>query len=159
MIKIFDENDTDFSSNGNITLEPIKCIEIRKKSLNGWYIECEVDLKYRDYIVNGKLVVIKSKSKLNPQAFRICEGFTINDKRISFIAEHVMFDSRNYFLLDVRPVNLGGLAAISYINERTDRTSPFSVNSNILTTATAYFIRKSLLEAWEILEERWRRSF
>ena len=158
MIKIFNENDSDFTSNGNVVIDPIKCKEIRKKSLNGWYIECEIDVKYKEYIANGKLVVIKSKSKLNPQAFRICDGFTINNKRIFFTAEHVMFDARNYFLLDVRPTNLGGSAAISYINERTDTISPFTVSSNVAATSTAYFIRKTLLEAWEVMEEKWRRS-
>ena len=42
MIKIFNENDRDFSSNGNIVIKPIKCKERKKKSLNGWYLEVEV---------------------------------------------------------------------------------------------------------------------
>lgn len=159
MIKIFDENDRVFNSNGNISLDPIKCIEVKKKSLNGWYIDCEINVKYKDFISNGKLVVIKSKSKVNPQAFRICDGFTEEDNIISFKAKHVMFDAENYHLLDVRPENKNGIAAIEYINERTDITSPFNVYSNVQTTATAYFIRKSLLEAWEIMEERWGGIF
>lgn len=159
MIKIFDANDTDFSSNGNIVIEPIKCIETRKKSLNGWYIDCEIDIKYKDYIVNDKLVVIKSKSKSNPQAFRIRDGFKKKDNSIIFTANHVIFDAEDYLLLDVRPEDKTGLAVMEYINQRTDNTSPFSVSSNVSTIATAYFVRKNLLEAWKVIEERWRRSF
>ena len=71
MIKIFDSNDRDFSTAGNIIINPTKCIENKKKSLNGWYIEVEIPIKYKDYIEKDKLCVVKTKSKLNPQAFRI----------------------------------------------------------------------------------------
>lgn len=71
MIKIFNANDRVFNTNGNVAIEPLKCIETKKKSLNGWFIEVEVDLKYKDYIEQDKLCVIKTKSKANPQAFRI----------------------------------------------------------------------------------------
>ena len=39
MIKIFDANDRDFSTAGNIIVESVKCREFHKKSLNDWYIE------------------------------------------------------------------------------------------------------------------------
>ena len=71
MIKIFNANDRNFNSNGNIVITPKKCIETKKKSLNGWYIEVEIDIKYKDYIEQDKLCVVKTKSKINPQAFRI----------------------------------------------------------------------------------------
>ena len=156
MIKIFDANDRDFSTAGNIIIEPIKCNEIKRKSLNGWYLEVEVPIKYNDYIVKDKLCVVKTKSKLNPQAFRIGEEIERSTRRIKFKAEHVMFDARDYVLLDVRPTNVNGLNALNYINERTDKTSPFTMYSNIENTSTAYFINKNLLEAWGIIEERWR---
>lgn len=159
MIKVFDENDRDFSTNGNIVIEPIKCDETRKKSLNGWYIECEVDIKYKDYISNGKLIVIKSKSKIKPQAFRIRDGLKKENNKIKFTAKHVMYDSEDYHLLDVRPENKNGIEAMEYINERTDRTSPFNVYSNVSTIATAYYIRRSLFEAWQVMEQRWRWIF
>lgn len=159
MIKIFDANDRDFSTAGNIIIEPIKCNEIKRKSLNGWYLEVEVPIKYNDYIVKDKLCVVKTKSKLNPQAFRIGEEIERSTRRIKFKAEHVMFDARDYVLLDVRPTNMNGLNALNYINERTDKTSPFTMYSNVENTNTAYFIRRNLLEAWEIIEERWGGVF
>lgn len=158
MIKIFNENDRDFSSNGNIVINPIKCKERKKRSLNGWYLTVEVDIKYKDYILQDKLCVVKTKSKLNPQAFRINNPEIINN-RISFTANHVMFDAENYHLFDVRPTNQNGLEALTYINSRTDEVSPFTVYSNIENISTAYFIRKNLLEAWETIEERWGGTF
>ena len=159
MIKIFDANDRDFSSAGNIIIEPIKCNEFKKKSLNGWYIEVEVPIKYIDFIKKDKLCVVKTKSKLNPQAFRIGENIEYSTRKIKFKAEHVMFDARDYALLDVRPTNMNGLNALSYINERTDDVSPFTMYSNVENIDTAYLIRKNLLQAWTIIEERWGGVF
>lgn len=159
MIKIFNANDRNFSTAGNIIIEPTKCREFKKKSLNGWYIEVEMPIKYKDYIEKDKLCVVKTKSKLNPQAFRIADNIQYTSKKISFTAEHVMFDARNYLLIDVRPTNLNGINTLNYINERTDNVSPFTMFSNIENVNTAYFIRKNLLEAWAIIEERWNGVF
>lgn len=159
MIKIFNANDRNFTTAGNIIIEPTKCREFKKKSLNGWYIEVEMPIKYKDYIEKDKLCVVKTKSKLNPQAFRIADNIQYTSKKISFTAEHVMFDARNYLLIDVRPTNLNGINTLNYINERTDNVSPFTMFSNIENVNTAYFIRKNLLEAWAIIEERWNGVF
>lgn len=159
MIKIFNANDRDFSTAGNIIIEPIRCIEYKKKSLNGWYIEVEIPIKYKEYISKDKLCVVKTKSKLNPQAFRIGEDIEYSTKKIKFKADHVMFDAKDYVLLDVRPTNQNGLNALNYINERTDNLSPFSIYSNVENVNTAYFIRKNLLEAWTTIEEKWGGVF
>lgn len=159
MIKIFDATDTDFSTAGNITINPLKCIETKKKSLNGWYIDVELSIKYKEYIKKDKLCVVKTKSKLKPQAFRISEDIQYSTRRIKFKAEHVMFDSRDYFLLDARPTNQNGINGLNYINERIDNVSPFTIYSNVEIINTAYFIRKNLLEAWETFEERWGGVF
>ena len=159
MIKIFDANDRDFSTAGNIIINPLKCKEHKKKSLNGWYIDVEIPIKYKEFIKKDKLCVIKTKSKLNPQAFRIGEEISYTSRKISFKANHVMFDAEDYFLVDVRPTNQNGLNALNYINERTDSVSPFKIFSNVENVNTAYFIRKSLLKAWATIEERWNGVF
>lgn len=159
MIKIFGAKDRDFSTAGEIIIKPLKCREYKKKSLNGWYIDVEIPIKYKDYIKKDKLCVIKTKSKLRPQAFRIDENITITSRKISFQANHVMFDANDYFLLDVRPTNLNGLNSLNYINQRTDNISPFTIFSNVENVNTAYFVRKSLFEAWAIIEERWGGVF
>ena len=159
MIKIFDANDKDFTSAGNIVINPTKCLEYKKKSLNGWYIEVEIPIKYKDYIEKDKLCVVKTKSKLNPQAFRIGNDIKKTNRKITFTANHVMFDAEDYFLVDVRPTNQNGLNALNYINDRTDNVSPFIIYSNVENVNTAYFIRKNLLEAWATIEERWNGVF
>lgn len=158
MIKIYDGDVKSFANNGKIAIKPVEIKEYKKKSLNGWYIEVEVSIKYAKYIVKDDLCVIKSKSKLNPQAFRIGDP-TKNSKTIRFTAYHVMFDSQNYMLDDVRPINKNALNALEYINNRTNKKSPFSYSSNITKLATAYFQLKSLYEAWVIIEERWGGCF
>lgn len=160
MIKIFNATDTDFNTAGNIIINPLYCHEVKKKSLNGWYIDVEIPIKYKEYIKADKLCVVKTKSKLNPQAFRINKNIKYTTKKIKFTAEHVMFDSRKYALLDVRPTDLNGLNGLKYINERTDKNSPFSiVSSDVENINTVYLVRKNLLEAWEIFEERWGGIF
>ena len=161
MIKVFNMDDRNFGTNGNIAIKPIKCIETKKKSLNGWYIDVEIPIEYKEYIDKDKLFVVKTKSKINPQAFFIKDDSPIEytKTKIIFQAEHVIFMARDYFLVDVRPTSLNGAGVLNYINERTDKESPFTVNSDVETTATAYFIRKSLLEAWATIEERWGGSF
>lgn len=159
MIKIFNATDKDFKTAGNIIINPLHCHEIKKKSLNGWYIEVEIPIKYKEYIEADKLCVVKTKSKLKPQAFRINDSITYTNRKIKFTAEHVMFDSRRYVLLDARPTNLNGQNGLKYVNERTDKISPFSITSNVEKVSTAYFIRKTLLESWQVFEERWGGVF
>ena len=158
VIKIFDAKDTNFNTAGNIIIEPLYCHEIKKKSLNGWYIDVEIPINYKKYIEQDKLCVVQTKSKLNPQAFRIKDiEYTTN--KIVFQAQHVMFDAEDYFLLDSRPTNQNGLNALNYINGMTDKVSPFTIYSNVENISTAYLIRKNLLEAWSIIEERWGGVF
>ena len=159
MIKIFNANDRDFSTAGNIIIEPIKCQEFKKKSLNGWYVDIKIPIEYKEYIEADKLCVLKTKSKKRPQAFRIGEEIEITSKYIKFSAKHVMFDSEKIILLDVRPTKLNGINALNYINKRTDEISPFTIYSNIENVSTAYFIRKTLFEAWSVIEERWNGIF
>lgn len=158
VIKIFDAKDTNFNTAGNIIIEPLYCHEIKKKSLNGWYIDVEIPINYKKYIEQDKLCVVQTKSKLNPQAFRIKDiEYTTN--KIVFQAQHVMFDAEDYFLLDSRPTNQNGLNVLNYINGMTDKVSPFTIYSNVENISTAYLIRKNLLEAWSIIEERWGGVF
>lgn len=158
MIKIFDSNETNFFTNGNIAIEPLKCIEIKKKSLNGWEVNVEVPIKFKDYIKQDKLCVVKTKSKINPQAFSI-NNISYTTNKIVFTAEHIAFRSRDYFLIDCRPTNMSGNNALNYVNERTDNNSPFNIISDVENLNTAYLIRKNLLEAWEIIEEKWGGTF
>ncbi len=158
MIRLFSAGETNFDSNGDHVIKPIKLVETKKKSLNGWSIEVQLPIKYKNLIEQDMLCVVKSKSKLKPQAFRI-NNPKHTSRVVTFTANHVMFDAERYFLLDVRPTNLSAISALNYIDQRTEDTSPFSYISNVNKINTAYFIRKNLLEAWKVLEERWNGIF
>lgn len=158
MIKIFNPNDDNFDSNGNICIDAYKCVETKKRSLSGWYIEVECASRYKRHILQDHLCVIKTKSKLNPQAFRI-SNIKFTSRRILFQAHHVMFDAHKYFLLDVRPTKLSAIAALNYLNQNSHVKSPFKLLSNVNDAQTAYFIRKTLFEAWQVMEERWNGVF
>lgn len=158
MIRLYSAETRTFSGNGDYVLNPLSLKETKKKSLNGWFIEVELPIKYKDLIIQDNLCVIQTKSKINPQAFRInSPKFTTT--KVKFTAHHVMFDAERYFLLDVRPTNMSAIGSLNYTNERTDTITPFSYISNVNATSTAYFIRKSLLEAWSVIEERWGGVF
>lgn len=158
MIRLFNSDETKFNSNGDHVINPFKLIETKKKSLNGWFIEVECSIEHKDIIVKDMLCVIQTKSKLNPQAFRI-NTLKVTSRKITFTADHVMFDGERYFLDNVRPTNMSAIGALNYIDDRADNDSPFSYTSNVSSSNTAYFIRKNLLEAWSIMEERWQGIF
>lgn len=158
MIKFFNSNDSDFSTNGEFVAQPLKAIEVKKKSLNGWYVEFEFPIEYATKIKQDMICLVQTKSKTIPQRFRV-HNIEKTNKTIKFNAYHIFYDAEDYFLTDVRPTNHNGQNALSYINERVDNESPFTVFSNVETASTAYFIRKKLLEAWQIVEERWGGVF
>lgn len=150
MMKIYEAGTKDFLNNGLGMIQPLKCIEEKRKSLNGWSIDCEVELKYSDIIQKDNVVVVDTKEK-GPQPFLINAPDISNT--ITFTADHIIFSSERYLLDDVRPTNLIGFEFLEWINERTDTKSPFSVYSNIPSRRTKYFIRKNMLEALEETEE------
>ena len=158
MIKLFNATDTDFYSNGIMTIHPLKLKEVKQKGLNGWHIEVETDLKHKDLLEQDMLAVVKTKSKLRPQAFRI-NNITSTQNKLIFTANHVMFDAHDYYLVDVRPTEMGAVGALNYVNDRTDIPSPFTFTSDVNNSATAYFIDRSLFYAMQVIEERWGGVF
>lgn len=149
-MRLFPATATSFLNNGLGVLHPIKCLEYKKKSLNGWYLECEFPMDYKDKIIQDVILFVDTKEK-GGQPFR-CKNPKYKDNRIIVTADHVAFDSENYILDDVRPVNLSAVSFLKWINDRTDKTSPYTVSSNVNGTGTKYFIRKTLLEAFKEAE-------
>ncbi len=148
-MKVYEAGTRDFNNNGLGMIFPLKCIEEKRKSLNGWTIECEVELKYNDIIQKDNIIVVDTKEK-GAQAFLINEPSVSNT--ISFTADHIFFSSQRYMLADARPTNLIAYDFLEWINERTDTKSPFLFYSNIPSKKTKYFIRKNLLEALQETE-------
>lgn len=52
MIKIFDQTDKSFTSNGDVVLNPIKAI-VHQKDNADYYLELECGLEYADYMTEG----------------------------------------------------------------------------------------------------------
>lgn len=150
-MKIYEPSEKQFNNNGLGTIKPLKCIEHKDKSLDGWYIEVSASIEYKDVIRQDYIAFVETKEK-SGQPFRI-NNISFKNRLISFTANHIVFDSDRYLLADVRPTNLAAPAYLSYINERTDTESPFFVTSNISTQATSYFVRKSFLDALITAEE------
>lgn len=157
IIKLFDTNEKKFNNNGLGNIQPLKCIETKKKSLNGWYVEVELPIKYFGMIKQDMIILVKTKEK-GAQPFRI-GNITKQNRKISFTANHVAFDSERYFLLDVRPTNLSIDGYLKWINERTDKKTPFSFSSNVADSGTNYFVRKTLLEALKTADENYNGVF
>lgn len=157
MIKLFEATATSFYDNGLGVIHPLKCIEYKKKSLNGWYVECEFSIELKDLIKQDVILYVNTKEK-GGQPFR-CLNPKYKDKKIIVTAKHVVFDSSNYILEDVRPDNLSPVSFLNWINERTDNPSPFSVSSNANGSGTKYFIRKTLLEAFTEAEALFGGSY
>lgn len=157
IIKLFDTNEKKFNNNGLGNIQPLKCIETKKKSLNGWYVEVELPIKYFGMIKQDMIILVKTKEK-GAQPFRI-GNITKQNRKISFTANHVAFDSERYFLLDVRPTNLSIDGYLKWINERTDKKTPFSFSSNVADSGTNYFVRKTLLEALKTVDENYNGVF
>lgn len=153
MIKLFNYKENNFNSNGIATIQPLTLMEYKEISLNGWRIETEIPIKYNDLIKEGMIALVETKSK-GAQPFLI-SNITKTTKTLHFVAKHYVFDSINYVLEDVRPTNMSAAGALKYINDRTDIKSPFTTNSNVSATNTAYFINKNMLEALDTIQERW----
>lgn len=157
MIKVYETNEKSFLTNGLGTINPTRCIEVKKRSLNGWYLEVETAVKYKDILVKDNIVLAETKEK-GMQPFKIGNP-TITDRKVQFTAKHIVFDTGQYLLADVRPTNLSAPAFLTWMNERTDTKSPFTVNSDITTKATRYFIRKTYLESLTETEESFTGSY
>ena len=153
MIKLFGKKDTVFNSNGIMVINPISLIETKESSLNGWFINAVVPIKYNDDLEEGLHAYVDTKSK-GGQPF-VINNIKRTDKHIEFTANHVVFDSINYILKDVRPTSMSAVGALTYVNERTDITSPYTMASNVANSQTAYFINRTLLEALDTIQERW----
>lgn len=152
MIKIFNPNDKRYTTNGNIAIQPSKCIETKSEGFSGWEVDVEVHLKYKNFIAHDNIIVVPTKSR-GEQPFRI-QNPEITQRNIKFRAIHVAFDTSRYLIQDIYPQSLNGSALLDWINARTDRQSPFTTISDVSNLGTARIIRKTLQEAFLIAQER-----
>lgn len=151
MIKVFNANDKEYTSNGDIVLQTIKAKV--HKALNGdFYIDLEAPLIYVNYLVSNNIIVANTPQ--GEQAFRITNVDKTKSK-IKCKAYHVFYDTKNYLIQDSRVENKDCNYALDYFNSNTDNTSPFKTLSNITALNTLYCVRISLYEAIQQVINRW----
>ena len=143
MVQVYSEKNTNFSRNGDATLIPDEAL--LSAELNGpWVLNLHhpIDKKERwKYLTEN--AVLKVSSFNGDQLFRIYNREK-SDGGISVQAYPIFFDAgRDYFLTDVRPTGKNGQQALDIICAG----SKYSGESNITKAATAYYIRKNLMEA------------
>lgn len=151
MLRVFGSTDRDYTSNGDIVLQPYKA-KIHKEDNGDYYLDVEASLKYVDYLTANRIIVADTPQ--GAQAFRITNPSKTQNK-ISLRAWHVYYDSKNYVIADSYVVEKNGNDAINQLNDATDNKSPFVVSSNIANIDSFRCVRKSLYEAFSTVLERW----
>lgn len=152
MIRIFNETDKTFDSNGDVSFVPFKAL-VRKTDNSDYYLTLECDLKYVDYLKCNNIVVADLPQ--GSQAFRIGD-VQINGKKLTSKCYHVFYDTKNYLIADSYVENKNGDYAIKWLNNHTNPTSDFTVSSDITTLNSYRCVRTSLYEAiTKSMLERW----
>lgn len=151
MIRLFGKTDTDFSSNGDIVLNPIKA-RVRNEDNGEFYLNLETDLTYVDDLTDGRIIVANTPKGY--QAFRVRNPIKTKNK-ITAKCKHVFYDSLNYLIADSYVVDRDLNYALDHLNSATEPLSEFTTISDVTTVNSFRCVRKSLYEAVFTLIERW----
>ena len=127
MLRVFGITDKDFTSNGDIVLQPYKA-KVHKEDNGDYYLDVEAGIEYVDYLTANRIIVADTPQ--GAQAFRISNPQKKKSK-ISLKAWHVYYDSKNYVIADSNVVEKSGNQAINHLNDATDNKRPFTVSSDI----------------------------
>ena len=148
-MRIFNADETIFTSNGLKSLQPIYCHEIRNES--EWYLDIRVPLSFLEYIVQDNIIVVETLDKAE-QAFRI-RNITVGQD-IKFEAWHIGYDSRVFTVELSTFVNLNPTQALTQLLTDT-QTNNFTVFSNITTQLSFSIIDVPLYDALIDMAERY----
>ena len=138
MIVLYKKNETDFTHNGLMILQPIEAVVTEE--INGDYsLKLTMPQGFSE-IENEQ--IIKVPTPKTDQLFRVYNSDVNMLGNPVFYARHIFYDLLDYFLEDTRPTGNGALA-ISKILENT----PFTGTSDIETVNTAYYQTMSPVKA------------
>ncbi len=144
MIQAYKRENTQYRYNGDMVLLPEKCV--LKAELNGaWVLELThpIDGEGRWKYLKEEAVVCAPTFQGKKQLFRISR-IEKEDGGITATAYPVFFDSADdHFLMDVRPEAKNGQQALDILTAG----SRYSGSSDITSVATAYFVRRNLMDA------------
>lgn len=145
MIQVYEASNTDFNSNGDMTLTPSKA-EIHAILNGAWTASLShpIDKDGRWKFIEENAVVKMPSFLEDDQLFRIKKR-TVSDSGVEAELEPIFYDSiGDCFLVDVRPTNDNGQQALDMM---TAVNSKYSGSSNITKISTAYYQFKNLMEA------------
>lgn len=151
MIKLFGINDMNFSSNGDVIINPLRAV-VHKEDNGPFYLDLETDLSYVDDLIEGNIIVANTPQ--GDQAFRV-GNVQKTRSRIKTRCYHVFYDTENYLIADSYVVEKNCNEALDYLNSATDNISPFTTLSDVQKVNTFRCVRKSLYEAIMTVLERW----
>lgn len=145
MIQLYKKGNANFDMNGNHILNPISCI-LQQKINDTWLVTMEYPYEdtdtFSDITVESVLAVPTPDSE--KQLYRIYDTVK-NDESITAYARPIFLDSaKELILMDVRPTNTTGKAAMPKLFEG---QSKYSGSSDITDISTAYYVRKNVMEA------------
>ena len=145
MIQVYEASNTDFNSNGDMTLTPSKA-EIHAILNGAWTASLShpIDRDGRWKFIEENAAVKMPSFLEDDQLFRIKKR-TVSDSGVEAKLEPIFYDSiGDCFLVDVRPTNDNGQQALDMM---TAVNSKYSGRSNITKISTAYYEFKNLMEA------------
>lgn len=151
MIKLFGINDMNFSSNGDVIINPLRAV-VHKEDNGPFYLDLETNLSYVDNLIEGNIIVANTPQ--GDQAFRV-GNVQKTRSRIKTRCYHVFYDTENYLIADSYVVEKNCNEALDHLNSATDNISPFTTLSDVQKVNTFRCVRKSLYEAIMTVLERW----
>lgn len=155
MIKVFEETDKDFTSNGDCVIQPFKA-KVHKEDNGKFYLNIEADISYVDILTANRIIVADTPQ--GAQAFRIKNPEKTKHK-ITIKAQHISYDAENYVIADSYVVDKNCNDALDHLNSATDNPSPFQTVSDIAMVNSYRCVRTSLYDAFSTVLERWGGHF
>lgn len=142
MIQIYIPGNEEFEKNGNGVLQPESCL-LEMNVSGAWELTLDNPLDQNVNMIVENAIVKCDTSVGKDQLFRIYDR-NKGDTGVTAKARPVFFDAaRDVMLMDIRPTEKNGQQALDIMTQGTRYTA----ESNIDKLATAYYIRKNLMEA------------
>lgn len=144
MIQCYEKDNTNYDTNGDITLLPTQC-ELSTEINGAWELTMShpIDDEGRWKYLSEEAVISAPTFQGDHQLFRI-DKCVKTDSSVEVTAYPIFFDSADdCFLMDVRPTQKSGQEALDIMTAG----SIYSGQSDITTGGTAYFVRRNLMDA------------
>ena len=145
-MNIYLQNENDFNNNGLGFLTDTISASV-EESLNGDYFlqfTYKLNGHLSEYLIEENIIKCKvaDGSKQLFRIKRVVKDYTT----IEVYAQHIFYDLLNNFLLDTSPTNLDAQSFGTWILSKTNFATDFTFYSDIVTTASARYVRRNPIE-------------